>query len=199
MNKMRYPLSKECKNTIAFILKVDPESRPSIEDILRYGYIQNMCRKFKWNLAKLMKFKMISNNKNQLMDNLKISQNEYLNESFNYQKMMSGFSFLNDCHSREQNTIKMNNDKKMIKKKNNESDHNIVLTNKSENKLFFENMSKLKKNPKKITTSIARSSNTGDSGKSDKLNFSSFTDQNNPIDTSQEVSSSYIIKISNFI
>lgn len=60
MRKMKHPISKNCKKMIKSILKIKPEDRPTIKQILRSKYVAEMTKKFKWKLKKLMKFSPMS-------------------------------------------------------------------------------------------------------------------------------------------
>jgi hypothetical protein len=179
---------------------VDPKDRPSIKDVLRYDYIVNMCRRFKWDLEKLLKFKMIKKKSGESKNLMGLICNKNSNDSFKYEKKMSGFSLLIEKNSRENNKVNLKNHQ-IINKKNivDESEFNIIPTSLNTNKNFIENYKKANKKSEQILPKIKISNNIQISDETNKLNFSSFTDNNLNNDSHEEEYSDIMIKISIFL
>ena len=116
---MKYKVSKLCSDMIFKILSFDPSQRPQIKEILNSEYVKSMCKKFKWNLEKLIKFKQMKTKK---IDTSNLSvQSTFgnsgfvLDKSFNYQENMSILSGL--YISKPDNTIEQYSDKNFTESK----------------------------------------------------------------------------------
>ena len=52
-------ITSKCQNLIRLLLSSDPSKRPSIKELLNSDYVKKMCKKFGWNLEKLVKIKKL--------------------------------------------------------------------------------------------------------------------------------------------
>lgn len=129
ISPFKVEISEMCKETIKKCITFNPNERPTMKEILESEYVKHMCKRFKWDLNKLMKIKkmkkMNSNESN-------VSMNKSLfDNSFNY-SMGNSTMLSSNILTKSNPTSKITQTKKIVKKETNDE---IVI----ENKIITEN------------------------------------------------------------